>query len=649
MRRTMAKDAKSLHMPGGEGFDARAMADEHTTKGSAIPARVVSKVCRIMTLLSVVCLVAMPLAPTLDWPQKFLTMGLVAVVTVISLAVHPLAGRQPERAFSILIGSSMLVIFGVMFVDPTSIDIDLVPMLLCVVAITIVSGSRVGYGAAAIASVLTTIAVMATTSPLNWFKVVLFVIFAFGIVAIVDGMTRDRRRLSRNLARFYEALRASSVSSPDLGDNLDAIVASVNNAVGSAWCSVVLLRDGLLEIAAPTAALGTNLAAQVRAESQGTAIGGPVTEAIASQQLIVVNDVTTEARFPVWKEVWAPRFLDRGMPCLVVVPLLAGESVLGALTVHATTTSAFDGDDIALLRAYAEQMSLVILRAQAFEAEKESAQRLAEADALKSEFLAMVSHELRTPLTAAKGFIDTVLLHWDRLDDDRRKDLLRRSSSNANELTRLISQLLDFARIDADRVDLKPLSCNLRELVDRVTADIAPVVSERTIAVDVDERVKVVTDPDAFNHVLVNLITNANKFSPVGSTIHITAVQGPRDITVAVADQGMGIAPDELEKVFERFYQSERTNMTRKGTGIGLAIVKRFVEHQGGRIWAESVLGEGATFKFTVALAGTKPVTPPGVSSAAVAAAADIVRPPEDGNAGPDADAVADRALPTQS
>jgi len=645
----MTEDAKSMRAPQAHALDTRAMGNANLETGTGISARVITVTLRTIALVGVGCVAFIPLAPELAWGQKWLIMGLVVVIVAISLALVPLARRNPSRAFAALIANVIALIGAVMVIDPKTSVISLIPMLLAVGAVGIVLGRRAGFISAACATASVGLVGALVTSPIGWWQVFLFAAFAVALVLIVDGMTRERRRLTQDLARLYTALTTSSVSTLDLLSNLDAIVESVNEVVGSDWCSIMLLRDGELEIAAPELLRTSGVAMHVRTDRSGALLGGPIHDAVTKREMIVVNDVAAEDRYPIWTEVWGRRFLKWGMPTLVVVPLQTPEKVLGVMTVHAAKTGAFSERDLSLLRTYADQVTVTcILRAQTYEAERESARRLAETDALKSEFLAMVSHELRTPLTAAKGFIDTVLLHWDRLDDDRRKDLLRRSSNNANELTRMISQLLDFARIDADRIDLKPLSCNLRELVDRVTTDIAPVVSERTITVDVDEQVKITTDPDAFNHILVNLITNANKFSPVGSTIRIEAVVGAQDVTVSVTDEGMGIAPDELEKVFERFYQSERTNMTRKGTGIGLAIVKRFVEHQGGRIWAESVLGEGATFKFTVARADLAPSVPPGVSSAAVAAAADLVQPPPSSEAASGESSAAE-SLPTQS
>ena len=121
----------------------------------------------------------------------------------------------------------------------------------------------------------------------------------------------------------------------------------------------------------------------------------------------------------------------------------------------------------------------------AYDEQHRASEELAEADRLKGEFLSMVSHELRTPLTSVKGFVDTVLLHWEQFPDAQRRELLDRASGRADELTRLISQLLDFAAIDADRVDIDPRPLGVRDSVDAVLADLAPVLADHDVEVDV--------------------------------------------------------------------------------------------------------------------------------------------------------------------
>jgi signal transduction histidine kinase len=248
------------------------------------------------------------------------------------------------------------------------------------------------------------------------------------------------------------------------------------------------------------------------------------------------------------------------------------------------------------------QRQLLDQWARASEHEHTVAARLAQADQQKSEFLALVSHELRTPLTAVKGFVDTVLLHWEQLPGDRRRDLLTRASSNADELGRLIRQLMEFGRTESGPIEITPDTLDVATAVDVALCGIAPVTAEHRMAVDVPAGLAVDADADAFNHVLVNLLTNAVKFSPAGSTVAIRARRNGNEAVVSVVDEGPGIAPDEQERIFDRFYQSQNGNHAR-GTGIGLTIAQRFTEQHGGRIWVESEPDDGATFSFTMPVA----------------------------------------------
>jgi signal transduction histidine kinase len=231
--------------------------------------------------------------------------------------------------------------------------------------------------------------------------------------------------------------------------------------------------------------------------------------------------------------------------------------------------------------------------------ERAAAAKLAETDHQKSEFLALVSHELRTPLTAAKGFVDTVLLHWDGLAEDRRRELLTRASSNADELGRLVGQLMEFARSDTGPIELVTLELGVRAAVDGALRGLAPVVADHTVDVDVPDGLSVDADADAFNHVLVNLLTNAMKFSPAGSRVVVRAHRDGDEVLISVSDEGVGIPRDEQEHIFDRYYQSSNGDRGR-GTGIGLTIAQRFTALHGGRIWVESEPGRGATFSFTM-------------------------------------------------
>jgi PAS domain S-box-containing protein len=226
-----------------------------------------------------------------------------------------------------------------------------------------------------------------------------------------------------------------------------------------------------------------------------------------------------------------------------------------------------------------------------------SVERLEEADRLKDEFLAVVSHELRTPLAAIVGF-SYALRHGD--DPDERSEIATRVAANAEEMRRMVDRLLDFSRLQAGRVEVDPVDVVLRESVERICLNLGAVVGEHSVAVEVSGDIRAMADEDGLTRIIGNLVTNAVKFSPAGTTISIDAEQDGAWVTVSVRDEGIGI-PSELQaRVFERFFQGREQPVGRRGTGVGLAIAHRYAELHGGRIWLESTENVGTTFFFTL-------------------------------------------------
>ncbi len=228
------------------------------------------------------------------------------------------------------------------------------------------------------------------------------------------------------------------------------------------------------------------------------------------------------------------------------------------------------------------------------------AAELTEADQQRSEFLALVSHEMSTPLTAVKRFIDTLRLHWGELPEARRRELLDRASLNADELNRLVGQLLDFSRLDAQRVTMTPQPILVSEAVERTIKDLGPALADHHVYLDIPAGLAMLVDAAAFGEVLTNLLTNAAKFSPAGRRIIVSATLAAGAVDISVADEGGGIRRDEQELIFDPFYQSPSNKGSRRGTGIGLTIAKRFTEMQGGQIAVVSEAGLGSTFWVTV-------------------------------------------------
>ena len=238
----------------------------------------------------------------------------------------------------------------------------------------------------------------------------------------------------------------------------------------------------------------------------------------------------------------------------------------------------------------------------ALEREREAVKGLQQMDEIKSDFLSTVSHELRTPVTTIGGFASTLLSNWARLGDDNREDFLRRIHSGANQLQKLISELLDFSTLERSHLEKVEMSeRNLKDEVTRVLDGISPLFDKKTVVTEVPSDLIVLCNPEAIERVLENLLTNAIKFSPNHSTITVKAwARDHHEAIVEVHDEGMGIPPAEMQKVFDRFYRVNRGDTAPSGTGIGLAVVKQFVEAQGGRVWVRARPGGGTIFSFSI-------------------------------------------------
>nr|WP_304364451.1 PAS domain S-box protein [Methanosarcina sp. KYL-1] len=226
------------------------------------------------------------------------------------------------------------------------------------------------------------------------------------------------------------------------------------------------------------------------------------------------------------------------------------------------------------------------------------------ANRAKSEFLATMSHELRTPLNAVIGFSDILLSqNFGRLNEKQ----LRYSNNilkSGKHLLKLINDILDLSKVEAGVTELHLEEFSLSDAVNEVRTMLMPRSSQKNIRIMTQigpGKTKVVADKTRFNQILYNLVGNALKFTPEGSMIIISVQMTEDKFQISVADQGKGIPQAEQQRIFQPFVQLEKfESREQAGAGLGLALVKRFVEMHGGDIWVESEAGKGSTFKFTI-------------------------------------------------
>jgi len=233
-----------------------------------------------------------------------------------------------------------------------------------------------------------------------------------------------------------------------------------------------------------------------------------------------------------------------------------------------------------------------------------------EVDRLKSEFVATVSHELRTPMTSIRGYTDVLLMGAAGAMNENQSHFLNIIKNNTERLNILVNDLLDVSRIESGRVTLSPQALDLREVAEDVIEDVLRRSQEenKPMALSLDAPKKlppVYGDLERVRQIMSNIVFNAYHYTPENGTItvHIHTPNGDKQVQVDVEDNGVGIAREDQERIFERFYRGEHPLvLATPGTGLGLSIVKQIVEMHKGRIWMESsgIPGEGSTFSFTL-------------------------------------------------
>ncbi|MFN8496024.1 MAG: ATP-binding protein [Caldilineaceae bacterium] len=234
--------------------------------------------------------------------------------------------------------------------------------------------------------------------------------------------------------------------------------------------------------------------------------------------------------------------------------------------------------------------------------------RLHQLQTMRQDFVSNISHELRTPLASLRALVDT--LNDGALDDPpAAQRFLRRMDVEVDALNQMVQELLELSRIESGKVPLvlrpTPVTQAIAPAAERLRMQAERAQLRLTIDLPSDLP-PLIVDADRIQQVVTNLVHNAIKFTPSGGCVTITAQHNPTDanVTIKVQDNGVGIAAEDLPRIFERFYKADRAR-TGGGTGLGLAIAKHIVQAHGGRIWAESVLGKGSTFFFSLPTVNT--------------------------------------------
>ena len=289
-----------------------------------------------------------------------------------------------------------------------------------------------------------------------------------------------------------------------------------------------------------------------------------------------------------------------GMRSALIAPLLRNGKAFGGIGLNRRTPGAFSEKEIRLVQTFADQAVIALENARLFKEIQEKSLQLEVANQHKSEFLANMSHELRTPLNAIIGFSEVLQDKMFGELNDEQSEFIRDIHDSGKHLLSLINDILDLSKVEAGRMELTLGEFDLPGAIGNALT----LVKERAgrnrirLASDVDPQIgSVRADERKLKQILLNLLSNAVKFTPEGGAVNVSARRVAHGVEISVSDTGVGIAPEDREAVFEEFRQVGK-DYTRKaeGTGLGLALTRKFVELHGGHIRLESEVGKGSTF-----------------------------------------------------
>lgn len=422
------------------------------------------------------------------------------------------------------------------------------------------------------------------------------------ILAQIAGVAMENAQLLRNerrRARYGETAAAlGTIERVDAGPFCQRMAEVINEVMGADRTDVLLHRSAL-----PLESGQANLPERAELMRLGRAPGGR-DDASGRQDLDRLDLAAGGAlaasyalgvpyrRRDVAQNSKAPEALRAmGMRSILAVPIPGDERPQGLLVVASRRPGAFNAEDASFLRLVAERVALLLRHAQV---ERERARTAA-----RQEFLTIVSHELKTPVTVIKAYGEVLgrraeIGGWP--GQDRR--IADRIQEQADKMLVMIEQLLDLRRLEAGMLTIELSRFDLGAVLRRAVESIQATTENHQLTADVPEELVVRADRRRIEEVVTNLLENAVKYSPGGGPIETTARLDADHVHLVIADAGIGIAIEDLERIFDRFYQVGAGTFSEGhlGLGLGLYIAQEIVDRHGGRIWAESTPGQGATF-----------------------------------------------------
>jgi signal transduction histidine kinase/ActR/RegA family two-component response regulator len=418
-----------------------------------------------------------------------------------------------------------------------------------------------------------------------------------GLVQALESRSRELASRLRQLEALREVGEAVS-SSLDLDEVLEQIVSNAVRLTETDGGSIMEYNDEDDSFVVRTAYGSSeellDRLRKVRIRRESTLVG----QAALDRRPLEVPDLDSAPLDPHLQILH-----DDGWRSVLAVPVLRHEQLVGALVIRRKSTGSFSPDTLELLQTFAGQSALAIVNARLFRELEVRSSELAVVSQHKSEFLASMSHELRTPLNAVIGFSEVLL---DRLFGDvnaRQQEYLEDIRSSGLHLLELLNEILDLSKVEAGRMELEPAPFSVLDALQHTVSLVRERAAQHGITLDLsveDEVGEIDSDQLRFKQVVLNLVSNAVKFTPDGGHVSVAAAMTGDDLRVSVTDTGVGVPPEDRERIFESFQQGRRGPAKEEGTGLGLTLCRRIVELLGGRMWLDTSVGSGSTFGFAI-------------------------------------------------
>ncbi len=407
-------------------------------------------------------------------------------------------------------------------------------------------------------------------------------------VATSTAREHEATAANQALRAVVDAARTATTADPD--DVLEAVVTATQH-LQSDMAGIYLVRpDGRM-------ALGARLNVPPSMDDEivepGQGLAGQV---LQEGRLRLVNDY---AQF----EAGVPEYAASGLRAGMAAPIRVDDEVVGVLAAGRTRPGNYGPAAVTAFQLLADHAGRALALSRAIDEDRQLLERLKSLHALQEDFVATVSHELRTPLTVIDGLAETLETHGTSLTDTQAAQLLSRLRANTTTLATIVTSLLDAARLDRGLVEVEEGVVDLWSLVESCVARLSPILEEHHIELDLDDAL-VLGDGDLLQRVVDNLLTNAERHTPAGTTVHIETRVADGRCTVTIRDDGPGIPGEDLATITERFTRGGNlhTRSTR-GLGLGLALADQVLRLHGTRLQVSSPPGTGAQFQFRLRLA----------------------------------------------